>query len=282
MLRTTRTLTLGLAASALTMLACTRGTEKEPAPKIAAAQNEPLDMKFVKVLKGTFWMSEGGKNAQKQKTIAADFELAAYTVTQAQWQEVMGDNPSYFSRQGEGNQAVQGISDEDLKRFPVELVSWDMVQEFLEKLNDREAGHGYTYRLPSEAEWEYACRGGATSKEDCSFDYYLDKASNDLSSNQANFNGGFPAGNGAKGPYLNRTTKVGSYRPNKLGLYDMHGNLWQWCSDLYDAAGSVRVIRGGSWNYIGRICRAAERDKFAPSNRHNLLGFRLARVPSGG
>jgi len=223
------------------------------------------------------WDSD--KKQSKQVTIEQDFELAAYTVTQAQWHEVMGDNPSYFSREGGGKQAVQGIADEDLKRYPVESVSWNEVQEFLKKLNASATGRGWSYRLPSEAEWEYACRGRATSKEECSFDFYLDQPSNDLSWDQANFARANPAGKGVKGQPLNRTTKVGSYRPNKLGLYDMHGNVWQWCSDLYDAAGSAREVRGGGWGNDGQSCRAAFRYGFAPTYRSSILGFRLARVP---
>ena len=100
-------------------------------------------------------------------------------------------------------------------------------QEFIKKLNDKERGQGWEYRLPTGAEWEYACRGAATSEAECSYDFYLEKPSNDLSSEQANFRGNFPAGNAPKGPNLLRTTKVGSYKPNKLGLYDMHGNVYQ-------------------------------------------------------
>ena len=136
------------------------------------------------------------------------------------------------------------------------------------------------YRLPSEAEWEYACRGGATSEEECSYHFYFAKPTNDLSSKEANFNGNFPFGKADKGPYLGRTTKVGSYAPNKLGLYDMHGNVWQWCEDLWDKGGSGRVYRGGSWGYGGgTYCRAAVRCGNAPADRSYYLGFRLARVP---
>jgi formylglycine-generating enzyme required for sulfatase activity len=240
-------------------------------------------MKFVKVPKGTFWMGwDSDKKQSKQVQIKQDFELAAYTVTQEQWEAVMGSNPSWFSRQGRGKDHVKNIAGADLKRFPVEQVSWDDVQEFLKKLNAREKGKGHLYRLPSEAEWEYACRNASTTKEDCSFDFYFDKPTNDLSSKQASFNGDFPSGKAEKGPNLGRPTKVGSYAPNKLGLYDMHGNVWQWCSDLLDELSRGQVVRGGSWSNEGRNCCAAIRIGFEPSNRDCYIGLRLARVPSGG
>jgi formylglycine-generating enzyme required for sulfatase activity len=240
-----------------------------------------LGMKFVKVPRGTFWMGRGGgKPGDRQVEIKRDFYLAIHETTQEQWQAVMGSNPSYFSRTGECKDRVKEVSDADLKQFPVENVSWDMVKDFIEKLNAREKGSGWVYRLPTEEEWEYACRGGASSKEECAFDFYFDRPTNDLSSKQANFRGDFPAGNAAKGPFLGRPTKVGSYQPNRLGIYDMHGNAWEWCADTL-SGGSVRVFRGGSWSIYGSFCRAALRGVCAPSDRSSYLGFRLARVPSG-
>jgi eukaryotic-like serine/threonine-protein kinase len=241
----------------------------------------PLGMKFVPLPKATFYMGGGGK-AGKKTEIKEDFEIAIHTVTQGQWHALMGNNPSGFSRNGEEKDKVKDISDEDLKQFPVEQVSWNDAQEFIKKLNEKEAGRGYVYRLPSEAEWEYGCRGGATSEEECSYHFYFAKPTNDLSSKQANFNGNFPYGKADKGPYLGRPTKVGSFAPNKLGLYDMHGNVWQWCENLYDPKGSDRVIRGGSWIRHGQDCWAALRFRHAPTDPHDSLGFRLARVPSGG
>jgi formylglycine-generating enzyme required for sulfatase activity len=120
--------------------------------------------------------------------------------------------------------------------------------------------------------------GGATSEEECSYHFYFAKPTNDLSSKQANFNGNFPFGKADKGPYLERPTKVGSYAPNKLGLCDMHGNVWQWCADAFGGT-SGRVFRGGCWYSIGSDCRAAPRVRYAPSFRSSIHGFRLARVP---
>jgi len=131
-----------------------------PAPKRVKPKDGPLGMKFVPLAKGTFYMGWNGEKGSTKKTeINEDFEIAIHTVTQGQWQEVMGNNPSWFSRDGGGKGEVKDIKDEDLKQFPVEQVSWEDAQEFIKKLNEKEKGRGYLYRLPSEAEWEYACRG---------------------------------------------------------------------------------------------------------------------------
>jgi len=245
----------------------------------AKPKDGPLGMKFVPLPKATFYMGGGGGKAGKKTEIQSDFEMAIHTVTQGQWQEVMGNNPSWFSRDGGGKDKVTDIKDEDLKHFPGETVSWNDAQEFITKLNEKENGKGYQYRLPTEVEWEYACRGGATSEEECSYHFYFAKPTNDLSSNEANFNGNYPFGKADKGPYLGRTTKVGTYAPNKVGLYDMHGNVWQWCEDLGEKGGSAQVFRGGSWHDDGIDCQAAYRLGVAPALRRGSLGFRLARVP---
>jgi eukaryotic-like serine/threonine-protein kinase len=250
-----------------------------PAPEPVKAKDGPLGMKFVALPKATFYVGGGGGKAGKKTEIKEDFEIALHTVTQAQWQAVMGNNPSAASRTGLGKDRVKDVPDAELKQFPVESVSWNDVQEFVKKLNEQEAGRGYLYRLPTAAEWEYACRGGATSEEECSYHFYFAKPTNDLSSEQANFHGDFPDGKAPKGKNLDRPTKVGSYAPNNLGLYDMHGNVFQWCADLYDPKGSARVFRGGSWDYEGLSCRASLRGGYAPSDWSSYLGFRLARSP---
>jgi formylglycine-generating enzyme required for sulfatase activity len=219
---------------------------------------------------------DGKPGSAKKSEIKEDFEIAVHDVTQGQWEAIMGNNPSRFSRKGIGRNAVLDISDEELKLFPVEQVSWDEVQAFLKKLNEKERSRGYWYRLPTEAEWEYACRGGATSLEECSYHFYLDKPTNDLSSEQANFDGNYPAGKAPKGPNLGRPTRVGAYPSNKLGLCDMHGNVWQWTDT---AGGEFQVFRGGRWSRSGSFCRAAVRNGSTPALRNDNLGFRLARVP---
>jgi formylglycine-generating enzyme required for sulfatase activity/tRNA A-37 threonylcarbamoyl transferase component Bud32 len=239
-------------------------------------RDKSLLMTFVRLPKGTFYMGGGGGKAGEKTEIKEDFEIAVHDVTQGQWQAVMGHNPSHFSRTGNGRNSILDVSDEELKLFPVESVSWDDAQAFLKKLNEREKGRGFLYRLPTEAEWEYACRGGTTSEEECSYHFYLARPTNDLSSEQANFNGTYPAGKAPKGKHLQRTTRVGAYPPNKLGLCDMHGNVWQWTST---AEGSDRVGRGGGWINYGFVCRAAVRLGDAPRARSLILGFRLARVP---
>src|SRR5262249_53330641 len=153
---------------------------------------------------------------QHEVQITKSFYLGMYEVTQGEFEKVMGHNPSWFSRGGRFKDKVKNISARALKRFPVDTVSWEGAQTFLKKLSalPAEVKAGRQYRLPTEAEWEYACRAGAPSYQPFHFGA-------SLSSRQANFDGRIPYGRAPQGPYLARTCKVGSYRPNAWGLYDM-------------------------------------------------------------
>ncbi len=190
----------------------------------------------------------------------------------------MGTNPSDFSRFGGKRDLVKDISEEELKLFPVELVKWGQVMTFINTLNEREQGRGWRYRLPTQAEWEYACRGGATSEEECSYQFYFAQPTNDLSSDQANFDGQHPVGGAPKGVFLRRPTRVGAYPPNKLGLYDMHGNIWEWCFD-HKPPNYNFIGRGGSWSRGGHDLVASQHSTLPELERHDI-GFRLVRVPT--
>jgi formylglycine-generating enzyme required for sulfatase activity len=168
------------------------------------------------------------------------------------------------------------------------MVNWHEAVEFCRRLSARPEEEGRVYRLPTEAEWEYACRGGAP-------EYQVFHHGDSLSSAQANFDGNLPYGRARTGPYAESTCKVGLYPANAFGLYDLHGNVWEWCADWYDgyyygrspredppgpARGAFRVVRGGSWFYYGQYCRSAYRVRDKPSHRDDDLGFRVAVGPS--
>lgn len=200
--------------------------------------------------------SESGRDfnegPQHPVTISKAFELQTTEVTQSQWQAMMGSNPSHF------------IGPD----LPVEQVSWEDVQAFIAKLNAK--GDGYRYRLPTEAEWEYAARAGTTGLY-----------AGDLDAMAWHYNNSG-----------NQTHPVGTKAANSWGLYDMHGNVWEWTSDWFgsystsavtDPVGpstgsSFRVNRGGSWFYTALHCRSANRFGHLPGLRLNFLGFRLLRT----
>jgi formylglycine-generating enzyme required for sulfatase activity len=205
---------------------------------------------------------------QHQVTIKDDYYMGKFEVTQAQWRTLMGNNPSHFR---------------NCDSCPVEQVSWYETQEFIGKLNRMD--EEYSYRLPSEAEWEYACRAGTTT----AFAF-----GDSLNSSQANFNGNNPFGNAPKGIWVKATTPVGSYQPNAWGLYDMHGNVFEWvediCSNSYNGLpvdGSpnmnngdarYRILRGGSWTNHAKYCRSAFRNCITPDYSYLDSGFRIVAV----
>jgi formylglycine-generating enzyme required for sulfatase activity/tRNA A-37 threonylcarbamoyl transferase component Bud32 len=266
----------------------------EPPDAILERDNSIL-MTFVRLPKATFymgWDSFIGQVGRPEETrgvpteIKDDFEIAVHDVTQGQWQAIMGENPSNFSRKGAGKHQILDVSDEELKLFPVETVSWNDVQVFLAKLNEKERGRGYVYRLPTDEEWEYACRGGATSEEDCSHHFYLNKPTNQLlSPDQANVRVDDPTGKTTKPDFMLRPTRVGAYPSNNLGLCDMHGNVWQWTSSLlptrFAPRENYRVYRGGCYMNSAGESRTALKNGFSlvfQGDRKSYIGFRLARV----
>jgi len=228
-----------------------------------------VGMKFIHISSWTFKMGSPSGNRERlhRVTLTKGFYMQTTEVTQGQWKAVMGSNPSGFKNCG--------------NNCPVEQVSWNDVQEFIKKLNRKEGTD--KYRLPTEAEWEYACRAGT----DTPFSF-----GRCLSADQANYDGRYPLSGCPKGKYREKTVPVASFSANSLGLYDMHGNVCEWCQDTFGTdiysrnqtdpiytVGSVRVIRGGGWGSFARICRSANRNSRAPAYRYDDLGFRLAKTP---
>ncbi|MBD2361119.1 SUMF1/EgtB/PvdO family nonheme iron enzyme [Anabaena minutissima FACHB-250] len=230
-----------------------------------------VSLEMVQIPGGTFTMGspgeEGYSDEKPQHQVRVPgFFMGKYPVTQEQYQAIMGINPSYFK--GE--------------KRPVEKVSWDDAVEFCEKLSQKT---GKTYRLPSEAEWEYGCRAGTTTPF-----YFGETITPDL----VNYNGNYPYGSAPKGECREQTTNVGIFPPNSFGLHDMCGNVWEWCKDVYNDGyqgaptdGSAwltgsdndrKLLRGGSWYDLAWLCRSAVRDGDAPAIRGNSVGFRVVAV----
>lgn len=237
-----------------------------------------VPMDFILIPAGVFMMgspeSERGRRddegPRREVRISRPFYLAKTPVTQAQWKAVLGENPSRFQQA------------RDSMRRPVEMISWkDVVERFLPKLQAL-LSPGWTCRLPTEAEWEYACRAGSSSP------YSFGQ---EIGTDQANFDGSRHFFRGERGENRQETTPVDMFEPNAYGLHDMHGNVWEWCQDWYDATfyrrgGNVdpvnetpsgfRVVRGGNWSLGPILCRAAARDMCAPENRLPYVGARIA------
>ncbi len=236
-----------------------------------------IGMKFVHIAPGSFMMgsslkpseiaSKYGGSAewyddeipQHSVTLTKAFYIQTTEVTQGQWKTIMGNNPSGFDYCG--------------KNCPVEKVSWHDVQKFIEKLNKKEGTN--KYRLPTEAEWEYACRAGSTTV------FYFGSFKEELNSFAWN------SSNSSEWTHSIRQKK-----PNAWGLYDMHGNVGEWCSDWYGdytsdsmtdpvgpEKGNQRVFRGGSWRNIARFCRSAYRYGVDPNYRRPTGGFRVVKNP---
>jgi formylglycine-generating enzyme required for sulfatase activity len=250
--------------------------------RIADVMHEPLitdsiGMQFVAIPAGTFTMGDANGDDDEtphQVTLTKSFHLGVYEVTQEQYERVMGTNPSKF----EGPQN------------PVEHVSWGNAVEFCRKLSElpAEKSAGHVYRLPTEAEWEYACRAGTTTK------YSFGDSESELGDYAwYSSNSTYPKSDGFwSGLFKDSRTHhpVGEKKPNAWGLYDMHGNVFEWCQDWHGyypsgsvtdptgaASGSVRVCRGGSWVSFSVNCRSAYRYWYSPDYRDYFLGFRVLR-----
>lgn len=217
--------------------------------------------KFVLIPAGIFTMGGSGSDEkQHQVTISKPFYMQTTELTQGQWKKVMGNNPSFFKDCGDD--------------CPVESVSWNDVQKFIRKLNRQERTN--KYRLPTEAEWEYAARSGGKQEE------YAGTSSESALGDYASYS----ANSGSK------THPVGQKKPNGLGLYDMSGNVWEWVQDWYGdyptgsvtdpagpSSGSDRVFRGGCWYGNAYGCRSAFRYGVTPDVGGYSMGFRLVRTP---
>ncbi len=224
-------------------------------PKMFGGEKEAFSYLMVPVTSGTFTMGSPeseknrGSDECRHSVTVGSFSIGKYEVTQAQWEAIMGNNPSFHK---------------DSNDFPVEEVSWDDVQKFIQKLNK---DTGKRYRLPTEVEWEFAARGGNKSGK------YLYAGSNNLDSVA------WYSENTENKPH-----SVGRKAPNELGLYDMSGNVWEWCQDTYQpylcdnktkTTGATRVYRGGSWIYSAQFCRTSNRSYNATFNSYGGIGFRL-------
>ena len=279
-----------------------RGEEIERKPGKAHQYVEDLGngvfLEMAAIPGGRFWMgsrkNEEGRyqnERARQKVTVAAFLMGKFPVTQEQWETVMESAPDFR----EHRRPVNPSRFKGAKR-PVENVSWYDAQEFIKRLNARtslppppQLGRGTgggVYRLPTESEWEYACRAGTTTPF-----HFGDTITPAL----VNYNGNYPYAAGPKGVYRAETTVVGMFPPNAFGLYDMHGNVWEWCQDedeqedsanisveaFFDSASkAAQVKRGGSWFGFARSGRSANRFSGAPGNRHDGLGFRIVRTLS--
>lgn len=208
--------------------------------------------------------------------ISHDYWMQETLVTQLQWHQLGGTSIAEMIKETEFD-SFNGLGD----NYPIYFVSWNEAVEFCNKLTTALKDYGLKASLPTEAEWEYACRCGS----------YLPYSFGDTcDGTQANCNGKFPYGQGKVGIWKEEATPVYSYKPNPFGLYDMHGNMWEWCNDWYSETyykdspvvdpkgpefGVNKVVRGGSWRSHAECCRSAFRDQDAPDYRGRSAGFRI-------
>jgi formylglycine-generating enzyme required for sulfatase activity len=253
------------------VLCCTSKPVPEPIVEPIAEIEEPVIefeqeiIEMVRIQSGFFTNSEPVR--------VNSFYLGIYLVTQREFQDVMGINPSFF--QGE--------------LLPVENITWIDAIEFCNRLSKREGlttayirdgdyiiwnRQANGYRLPTDIEWEYACRAGTVTPF---------HTGNNITTNQANFDGRFPYSGNARMEYRQRTTPVGTFAANPWGVYDMHGNVWEWCwaetadNSTVQLSNAICVIRGGAWSSSGRSLHSSFRSGFRPHVRNNYIGFRVAR-----
>lgn len=236
---------------------------------VTSAQDKP-EIEWVNIQSGQFVMgtptteAERGSDERQHKVKLSSYSLGKYEVTFDQY-----DAFCKATKRKKPDDEGWGRG-----KRPVINVSWFDAKAFAEWMG---------CRLPTEAEWEYACRAGTTTPFN---------TGENIKTSQANYNGNFPYKGNSKGKYLKKSVPVGSYEPNAWGLYDMHGNVYEWCSDWYGqyapveetdpqgaATGKYKIYRGGGWNFLARICRSGYRDYFFPERCDLHIGFRLASSP---
>lgn len=262
------------------LLLCVGGCSEQkdfPLPEGVKVEKNSVGMSFVWLEPGTFQMGASAEDVlaepdelpQHEVELTNGYWLGQFEVTQAEWEAVMGENPSFFSRGNRGQKAVEGV---ETARFPVESINWYEANRFCETLNQlpSEMEAGRSYRLPTEAEWEYACRAGTTTR----FHYGAEP-----DSQRSNYLGD-----------VGHPMPVGSYPPNPWGLFDMHGNVLEWCADWHtdtyyqhsprvDPTGpeqpekDARVLRGGGWGFTA--ASSAFRDTISPHLRGASHGLRI-------